>query len=29
MEVAAEADSFRVEAVRHDSEYVWVVGYVE
>ena len=29
VEVAAEADSFGVEAVRRDSEYVWVVGCME
>ena len=29
VEVAAEADSFGVEVVRRDSEYVWAVGYVE
>ena len=29
MEVAAKADSRGMEAVRHDSEYVRAVGYVE
>ena len=29
VEATTEADSFGVEAVRHDSEYVCAVGYVE
>ena len=29
VEAATEADSFGVEAVRRDNEYVWAVGFVE
>ena len=29
VEAIAEADLCEVETIRHDSEYVWAMGYVE